>query len=54
MKFIVTKDAETASKLEKLGYNLITKQENTWTFLNDKKLSFSEKEKIVETNNLTF
>lgn len=51
--FIFTQDKETAEKLIKSGYNLITQNGNSYTFENCNKLMFSEDidtKKLVQTN----
>lgn len=52
--FIFTQDKETADKLVKLGYNLISQSGNSYTFENCLKLNFSDGDidttKIVHTN----
>lgn len=53
MKFIMTQDEETANKLNSLGFTLVQKQGNIWTFLNDEKLHYSKDENMVLTNQLT-
>lgn len=53
--FIMTQDEDTANELMKLGYNLVTKSGNSYTFENCKNLSFSKEintQKIIETNML--
>lgn len=51
--FIFTQDKETADKLIKLGFNLIIKTGNSYTFENCNKLQFSEDidmKKLTQTN----
>ena len=43
---------DTAKQLLSEGFKLINKSGNQWTFLNDGKMNFSSKERIVETNHL--
>lgn len=43
---------DTAKQLLSEGFKLINKSGNQWTFLNDGKMNFSGKERIVETNHL--
>jgi len=53
--FIRTSDEETKKKLEELGYQLISYDSKSWTFLNDTKLVFDgDNQKIVHTNALSF
>ena len=54
MNFIQTQDESTAERLEKQGFQLLNKQGNMWTFLNDKKLCFSgeDAKKTVLTNKI--
>ena len=53
-KFIMTQDEQTAKKLQSLGYQLLSKQGNFWTFLNQQNAVFSADDKIVQTNKLHF
>ncbi len=53
-KFIMTQDEQTAKKLQSLGYQLLSKQGNCWTFLNQQNAVFSADDKIVQTNKLHF
>lgn len=50
--FIMTTFEDTAKQLLSEGFKLINKSGNQWTFLNDGKMNFSSKERIVETNHL--
>ena len=50
--FIMTTFEDTAKQLLSEGFKLINKSGNQWTFLNDGKMNFSGKERIVETNHL--
>lgn len=51
-KFIITQDEKTAEKLKNLGFNLFSKNNNTFIFENvsDKKSSIEDIGKIVFTN----
>lgn len=49
-KFVRTKDLRTAELLEKNGYTLVSKKDNTWIFINDGKETFEAKGKVVFTN----
>ena len=51
-KFIVTTFAETAEILKSLGYQLIQKSGNQWTFLNNGKIVFTENVKDVSYTNI--
>lgn len=52
-KFIVTTFPETAKVLESLGFELLQKSENQWTFLNNNKIVFSDEAKdICYTNKI--
>ena len=50
-KFIVTTFEETAEILKSLGYQLIQKSGNQWTFLNDGKIVFTENVKDISFTN---
>lgn len=50
--FILTKSKETAEALVKEGFNLISRAEGMWFFLNDNKLTFSQNENVTYTNTL--
>ena len=50
--FLTTQDEETAKKLESLGYKMLQKNGNMWTFLNDAKLNFSDDIKVVKSNKM--
>ena len=50
--FIMTTFENTAKQLLSEGFKLINKSGNQWTFLNDEKMNFSDKEGIIETNHL--
>jgi len=52
-KFIVTTFPETAKVLESLGFELLQKSGNQWTFLNNNKIVFSDEAKdICYTNKI--
>lgn len=52
-KFIVTTLPETAKVLESLGFELLQKSGNQWTFLNNNKIVFSDEAKdICYTNKI--
>ena len=55
--FIKTTDFETASKLEKLGFQKVDNTNGTYTFLNTGKIQFSDnnidKKKIQYSNMLS-
>lgn len=55
-KFIKTQDLETKKTLESLGYQLISFDGRTATFINDSKLHFDEADikNTVKTNRLDF
>lgn len=49
--FIRTTDPETAMQLERLGFQLIEKDNTSWTFLNSTVAHFDEdSKKVVYTN----
>lgn len=50
--FILTKSKEIAEALAKEGFNLISRAEGMWFFLNDNKLTFSKNENVTYTNTL--
>lgn len=51
-KFIVTTFAETAEILKGLGFQLIQKSGNQWTFLNNGKIVFTDNVKDVSYTNI--
>lgn len=51
-KFIVTTFAETAEILKGLGFQLIQKSGNQWTFLNSGKIVFTDNVKDVSYTNI--
>jgi hypothetical protein len=55
--FITTNDKETADKLISVGFQLVTQNGNTYTFLNQLPTNFSfdevDKKKMVYTNTLS-
>lgn len=52
-KFIVTTFSETAEILKGLGFQLVQKSGNQWTFLNNNKIVFSDEAKdICYTNKI--
>ena len=51
--FIKTTDPDTKKQLEELGFQLISSDSSGWTFLNDSKIVFENKEvKVIHTNTL--
>ena len=51
--FIKTTDPDTKRQLEELGFQLISSDSSGWTFLNDSKVVFDNKEiKVIHTNTL--
>ena len=51
--FIKTTDPDTKKQLEELGFQLISFDSSGWTFLNDSKVVFDNKEiKVIHTNTL--
>ncbi len=51
--FIKTTDPDTKKQLEELGFQLISSDSSGWTFLNDSKIIFDNKEvKVIHTNTL--
>lgn len=51
--FIKTTDPDTKKQLEELGFQLISSDSSGWTFLNDSKVVFDNKEiKVIHTNTL--
>jgi hypothetical protein len=51
--FIKTTDPDTKRQLEELGFQLISSDSSGWTFLNDSKIIFDNKEvKVIHTNTL--
>lgn len=51
-KFIVTTFAETARKLEELGFILLSHSGNNWTFLNNATVNFAEMKKCAYTDRI--
>lgn len=53
--FIMTSDPETATKLKKLGFSIISESNGFTTFLNDHSIpvKFSAGDKLVYTNKLS-
>ena len=51
-KFIATTFAETAKLLESLGFQLLQKSGNQWTFLNNGKMIFADKAKDISFTNI--
>lgn len=51
-KFIVTTFQETAELLESLGFQLLQKSGNQWTFLNNGKMIFADKAKDISFTNI--
>lgn len=50
--FIKTTDVETKDNLLKENFTLVSHEGNVYTFLNDKHLNFSEKNKKVTYSNM--
>jgi len=51
--FIKTTDPDTKKQLEELGFQLVSSDSSGWTFLNDSKVVFDNKEiKVIHTNTL--
>lgn len=51
MNFVRTTDEETANRLLELGFQLIEKDNTSWTFLNQTVAHFDEEsKKVVYTN----
>lgn len=51
--FIKTTDPDTKKQLEELGFQLVSSDSSGWTFLNDSKIVFDNKEiKVIHTNTL--
>ena len=51
--FIKTTDPDTKKQLEELGFQLVSSESSGWTFLNDSKVVFDNKEiKVIHTNTL--
>lgn len=50
--FIFTTDEATANNLKSNGFICIEENGNSWKFINDSKLNFSENKNIVFTNKL--
>lgn len=48
--FIRTTDVDTKNTLIKQGFKLVSQDGNSYTFLNDRSLSFEYKSKIQYTN----
>ena len=56
-KFIVTSDSGTANKLINLGFQIVSSQDDIYTFMNTGRLQFSgdiDRSKIRYSNILTF
>ena len=56
-KFIVTSDSGTANKLTNLGFQMVSSQNDIYTFMNTGRLQFSgdiDRSKIRYSNVLTF
>lgn len=53
-KFILTTSEETANILLAANFELISHSGNTWTFLNNGKVQFSNLEKLTFTNKINF
>lgn len=52
-KFIITTDKNTANKLIDAGCHVVSVSGNTYTFINNGRVNFSQ-ENIIYTNNLCF
>lgn len=51
--FIKTTDEETKEKLIKEGFTLVSSDSSGWTFLNDAKIVFEDKQiRVIHTNTL--
>lgn len=50
MKFIITKNKESADTLIKLGFELLNHTGGQWVFLNNKKIMFSNLKNVSFTN----
>ena len=51
--FIKTTDPDTKKQLEELGFQLVSSDSSGWSFLNDSKVVFDNKEiKVIHTNTL--
>ena len=51
--FIKTTDKKKKKQLEELGFQLVSSDSSGWTFLNDSKVVFDNKEiKVIHTNTL--
>lgn len=53
-RFIVTSNEDTAFLLEQSGFNLITKQDGKFYFVNNNKIVCTNLKDIAYTNILTF
>ena len=53
--FLMTSDPETAAKLKKLGFSIISESNGITTFLNDNSIpaKFSTGDKVVYTNKIS-
>lgn len=50
--FIKTDDIETKNYLENIGFKLISQEKNLYTFLNDNKLCFNNKNLKIQYSNI--
>ena len=50
--FIYTPNMSTAKELIQRGYQLFEKNDGRWTFINNKKLTFSDLDSVFLTNRL--
>lgn len=50
--FIRTTDVETKNTLLKEGFKIVSQDGNAFTFLNDRPLSFSDKNKKIQYSNM--
>ena len=54
MHFLMTTNKNSAEELTKLGFQLVSKNDNSWIFLNNENLKFSHVGGVVPTNKMLF
>ena len=52
MKFIITTDSDSADLLLKSGFQLVNRNTNQWTFLNEGRMLFHNLKNIAYTDKL--
>lgn len=52
-KFLITNNPESAEILANMGFTMLSKSNNSWVFLNDKTMVFSNLNNVLQTNKIS-